>query len=131
MASILVVDDNLAFRATLKTALERAGHAVVEASNGAEAVRLLDANKVDVVATDILMPDLDGIELIGHLRRANRTMPIVAMSGGARSGTFDVLNPALKLGATVSIAKPFRMADFVALVGQLLTESPALVTDRG
>ena len=66
------------------------------------------------------MPSFDGIELIRHLRRYDFLLPILAMSGGVRTGNYDALDPALKLGPTAAIAKPFRMAEFVALVGRLV-----------
>jgi CheY-like chemotaxis protein len=131
MASVLIVDDNSAFRTALKTTLKRSGHQVVEAGNGTEAIQLLTRHSVDIVVTDILMPSCDGIELIRHVRQANRTLPILAMSGGGRAGGYDTLAPALKLGANAAIAKPFRMAEFVAQVDGLLTKQDVTITDRG
>ncbi|MSO77176.1 MAG: response regulator [Alphaproteobacteria bacterium] len=131
MATILIVDDNAPFRVTLRTALERSGHSVVEAENGQVAVQRVAENSVDAVVTDILMPSFDGIELIRHLRRDNIGLPILAMSGGVRTGSYDALDPALKLGATAAIAKPFRIAEFVALVGQLLAGKGDEIRDRG
>ena len=103
MASILVIDDNEPVRGFLKAALEAQGHTVTEAGQGRVAVQLLRQSSVDLVLTDIYMPDCDGLEVIMTLRREFPLIKIVAMSGG--SGDRNLLVVARRLGAQVVLEK--------------------------
>src|SRR5688572_28882971 len=97
MTRILVVDDDARVRTTARILLEAAGYQVVEAESGGAALRVLKSEAVEVVLTDILMPNTDGIELIHTLHRESPDLPIVAMSGGGK----DVLSVAHLFGAAV------------------------------
>jgi len=81
VARILVVDDDKAVRLLLRTLLERRGHSVVEAANGAEGLQYYRAAPADLVITDIQMPVMDGLQMIKELRGAFPTAKIIAMSG--------------------------------------------------
>ena len=107
MARILVVDDDDSLRRLLKAVLERAGHEVTTAGDGFEAIRLVDAQPFDLVITDLIMPEMEGIQMIGQLRRLAPDTKIIAMSGGGRGSAGDYLELATQLGATMSLAKPF------------------------
>jgi DNA-binding response OmpR family regulator len=110
VAHILVVDDEALLRRTLRAILERAGHTVSEAQDGKRALEMFDANKPDLVLTDIIMPDREGIETIGDLRNRDPKLPIIAMSGGGSTGGDLFLTLARNLGATQTLAKPIRQS---------------------
>ena len=107
MAQILVVDDEPLLRQTLRSALETEGHDVFEASNGVECLAFLKSQPVDLVVTDIVMPEKEGMELIQDIRRDFPDLRILAISAGAWGGKFDYLESAKKLGAHSVLAKPF------------------------
>ncbi len=78
----------------------------------------------DLVITDIIMPDKEGIELIMELKRHTPDVKIMAISGGGRTGTVEFLKMAKKLGAVASLKKPIRLADFYDALNQCLSGSP-------
>lgn len=120
MARILVVDDEDSLRRLLKAVLERAGHEVTTASDGVEAVRLVDAGPFDLVVTDLIMPEMEGIATIQQLRRLAPDMKIIAMSGGGRGSAGDYLDMAKQLGASMTLMKPFTPEGLVEAVAQTL-----------
>lgn len=120
MSRILVIDDDVAMRSLLRRTLERAGHRVMEASNGREALRLAAAESFDAIITDLLMPETDGIEVVLHLRKAHSTVPILAISGGGRVAGTEYLEMAKTLGANAAIAKPFEPDHLITLVEGLI-----------
>lgn len=122
MASILIVDDQDMVRRTLRNALEAEGLEVREAGDGDEALRLYRMAPADVVVTDIVMPNKEGIETIFELRRASTRVKIIAMSG---RDTADFLDMARKLGADHVLRKPFEMRILVGLVKDCLRGSSA------
>jgi len=99
MARILVVDDEDLVRLTLRQMLEAGGHEVIEAANGKQGVALEAENPVDLVVTDIIMPEQEGIETIVQLRRKNPSLKIIAISGGGRMKNMDFLKIAANVGA--------------------------------
>lgn len=112
MARILVVDDDPHLREVVRFALERAGHAVAEAADGAAALASFDAEAADLVVLDVLMPELDGLEVCRRLR-ARGPVPIVFLS--SRDDELDrVLG--LELGADDYMTKPFSPRELVARV---------------
>jgi len=108
MARILVVDDEEIIRFTLRQMLEKAGHEVVEAVNGQEALNSCEERLVDLVITDIIMPEKEGIETIVELRQRQPDLKIIAVSGGGRTKTMDYLEIAERLGADGALAKPLQ-----------------------
>lgn len=107
MASILLVDDDEQLRPMLKMVLERAGHVVNEAGNGKEALVSYRRQQTELVVTDLVMPDKEGLEIILELRRAYPGLKIIAMSGGGRTGVANYLELAVKFGANHILNKPF------------------------
>ena len=106
--AILVVDDHPIMREVVCQILEDAGHFVREAAEGREALRKLSCARFDLVVTDIVMPEMDGIELIGELQRRYPDIRIIAMSGGSeRFPMKDGLAIARRLGAGATLTKPF------------------------
>jgi DNA-binding response OmpR family regulator len=120
MASVLIVDDQDMVRRTLRLALESEGLDVREAGDGDEALRLYRKTPADVVITDIVMPNKEGIETIFELRRSSPKVKIIAMSG---RDTVDFLDMARKLGADHALRKPFEMRLLVTLVRSCLEGS--------
>ena len=123
MALVLVVDDEPLMRRTVRTALEKAGHQVEEAQDGNEGMRKFSELQPDLVLTDIVMPDREGVETIGAMRRLRPEVPIIAMSGGGSVGGTLFLELAEQLGATRTAAKPIRNADLLRLVDECLGSS--------
>jgi CheY-like chemotaxis protein len=120
MARILVIDDDEQVRQLLANVLRRRGFEVIEAHDGLSALRLLESTQVDLVITDLVMPRMEGLETIRHLRAAGQTR-IIAMSGsGSGTGYLDYLDYAEKLGADATFAKPFAPPEVVHAVEQLL-----------
>jgi CheY-like chemotaxis protein len=123
MALVLVVDDEPLMRRTLRTALEKAGHQVEEAQDGYECLRRFSELKPDLVITDIVMPDREGVETIGQLRQLDADVPIIAISGGGSVGGNLFLDLAQRLGATRTLTKPIRNADLLSAVSDCLPET--------
>ena len=121
MASILVIDDNEPVRGFLRAVLEAQGHTVTEAGQGRMAVQSLRQSSVDLVLTDIYMPDCDGLEVIMTLRRDFPSMKIVAMSGG--SGERNLLIVARQLGAHDVLEKPINVDRLLASVAGVLNDA--------
>lgn len=113
---ILVIDDEAALRTTIRKMLESASHEVIEAENGRIGIEAFRKQPADVVVTDIIMPQKEGIETIRDIRAIDPNVRIVAISGGGRNKNMDFLRIAGKLGATATLAKPFRKEELLACV---------------
>ena len=124
MARVLVIDDEEQVRTLIREVLEGAGHEVMEARNGREAMKLYEANPTDVVITDLVMPEQDGLETIRELRRRFPAVKIIAVSGAQQKLNLDLLYVAEKLGALRTMEKPFDIRKLVALVEELLQDKP-------
>lgn len=120
MAKILVIDDSEDIRILLHEALQAAGHSVVEAADGEEGLRSYREHCPDLVITDIVMPNKEGLETIMELRRESPGVKIVAMSGGTRGMVISFLPAAKKLGADYTLPKPFSLAELHAVVDDAL-----------
>lgn len=120
MTRILIAEDNADLRTILKSGLETFGYAVAGAANGRTAMKLLRAVSVDLVITDIFMPEMDGIETIAAIRAEFPGMPIIAMSGGSSIGWVDYLSTARELGAARCLRKPFELHQLIAAVLDLV-----------
>ena len=123
MARILIIDDDDQFRAMVRTMLEKAGYNdIEEAANGNIGMKLFRQHPSDLVITDIVMPDKEGIEMIIELTRDYSRIKIIAMSGGGRIGPHGYLEMAKHLGASRALAKPFKHSDLIDAVQELLNE---------
>lgn len=120
MAKILLVDDQPLVLETLAKAASDRGHVVVTAVNGLKAMDAFHKEKFDLVVTDIIMPEQEGISLIMELRREAPEIKIIAISGGGRTGNVEFLKMAEKLGANETIRKPVRLNDFQAALDRCL-----------
>jgi|LNFM01.2.fsa_nt_gb CheY-like chemotaxis protein len=119
-AQILLVDDEDMVRMQIRSSLELEGHQVREASNGREAIDMLNGYKPDLMITDILMPEKEGIETIMEVRQKYADIKIIAISGGVRTENMDFLKIAKRLGADLALPKPFGRQQLLTLVNQLL-----------
>lgn len=124
--AILLVDDDEDVRTLFEMSLCQRGHGVVTAGTGREAVSRLQQSHFDVIVTDIIMPDGDGIEVIKAARSAKRPPRIVAVSGGGRyvNGRY-CQSLAHAMGADASLMKPFRPAQLIELVETVAGDSAA------
>ena len=120
MTRILLVDDDELLRRMLRLTLIKMGHVVIEAVNGNEALRLCQTEPPDIVLTDLIMPEKEGIETIREMRQLHPDVKIIAMSGGGRGNAKDYLVVAKRLGAAHTLNKPFtneELAGAIAAVG--------------
>lgn len=115
----IVVDDDEAVRETLAGTLAQAGYSVRVAEDGLQALKLHAAEAADIVITDIVMPEMEGIEMILELRRRDPAVRILAISGGCLRQDGDLLRYAEVLGADAVLAKPFRRAELLAVLADL------------
>ncbi len=122
MAKILIIDDDRFWRLALKTMLDSQGHEVIEATTGLEGESALAASNIDLVFTDIFMPDQDGLQTIINIRRINEEIPIVAMSAGGNAREYDYLNHATILGASHTFVKPIQPADLARVLETVTCE---------
>ena len=122
MACILLIDDEASVRSTLGKYLSHAGHEVVEASDGKQAMELLEESPVDLVIADLYMPEMDGIEFTSRLGQQVPGVKIIAISGGGYLDKHKVLEMARNLGMARTLAKPFTRDDLLAAVREVLTE---------
>jgi YesN/AraC family two-component response regulator len=107
VACILIIDDEAQPRRMLQQALTWAGYEVVEARDGNEGLQGFRATPTDIIITDILMPEKEGLETIIDLWREFPRVKIIAMSGGGRTGNLNFLDVARRLGAQHTLEKPF------------------------
>ncbi len=114
MATILIIDDEERIRALLRTTLEGAGYEVTEAPNGRIGLELYRHRPPDLVITDILMPELNGLDLILELTRAFINVKVIAISGAP--DTQNTLDAAKLLGVRHTLHKPFSMAALLKTV---------------
>jgi len=105
--SILVIDDDEPIRELLRAILEHEGYRVLEAQNGNEGLKRFTETPTDLVITDLIMPEKEGIETIRDLRRKFPGVKIIAVSGGGRIGPDSYLKMAKGVGALRTLSKPF------------------------
>ena len=128
MARILLIDDDPAVRSTLSLILAHFGHTVFEASNGREGLELFRRANADLVITDIVMPEKEGLEVLIELREKQvPPIKVIAITGGGRQNAADYLRLAKLLGAPKVLAKPFPTEVLITAVNELLSggEAPA------
>jgi DNA-binding response OmpR family regulator len=120
MARILVIDDDESFRGMLCAALSAMGHVVTASPHGRDGLAKQAADPADLVITDVVMPEKDGLETIRDMRRLQPDLKIIAMSGGGRLDDTNYLPFAKRFGAVRVLAKPFAIAELAALVTDVL-----------
>jgi len=116
--TILIIEDDERIRELLRTFLEAAGYLVVDAENGAVGIKKYRENTIDLVITDLIMPEKEGIETIRELKALNPQVKIIAMSGGGVLNPEEYLSIAKRLGVLRTLAKPFSREEIVTAVNQ-------------
>ena len=119
-ALILIVDDDAVTRKLLNGVLEKQGYQVVEASNGKEAIEQFKEKKPDLVITDIIMPEKEGIETIRTLKDLDADVKIIAISGGGAIQSEEYLKVAKHVGAKYTVEKPIDTEDLIEKVSSML-----------
>jgi len=127
MARILLIDDDRLVRQSIRLALSESGHHVEEAENGADGLERITVARPDLVITDLIMPEREGIETILAVRRIAPDLPIIAISGGGRIGPGDLLAAAKRLGATTTLRKPFDDVELIQQIERVLQPAKAAV----
>ena len=120
MVKVLVADDEDMVRMVIKQTLAKAGIDVIEAGDGREALEMQAKEPADVLITDIIMPEQEGIETIVQMRKDYPDLPIIAMSGGGRIGATDYLQAAKEFGARHVLEKPFDRKELLLAVQDCL-----------
>lgn len=120
MQSILVIDDDKLMRLALARILISSGFNVVQAADGDEGLQLYRSQEFDLVITDLIMPDKEGIQIIRELRKENSKIRIIAMSAGGRGGATDYLKWARLMGAKQCLSKPIKREELLNAVTAVL-----------
>ena len=120
MAKILLIDDMAGVRRTISAVLKRAGHTVTEADDGGAGLQLLKGDRFDLVITDMLMPNHDGMEVILFLEQQPNRPKVLAISGGGSQVSSDEAFMLARSKADATLAKPFDNTELLAAVGKLL-----------
>ena len=121
MAKILIVDDEKLIRKALAEIIELEGHQAEYAQNGREALQMFKKYLPDIVVTDLIMPDTEGLELIREIRKISDDVKIIAISGGSRYlEPNNHLKAAELFGADISFTKPINLNEFKTAVNTLL-----------
>ena len=122
---ILVIDDDDLLRRVVEKVLILGGHQVLAAADGALGMAIFRKERPEIVVTDIIMPEQEGLGTIMMMRRERPEARIIAMSGGGRMGNLDVLEAAHALGSDEVIAKPFLPRDLLDLINRLVLDPTA------
>jgi DNA-binding response OmpR family regulator len=125
MARILIIDDEPQIRSMLRLMLERVGYEVAEAPDGIEGIRQYRENPADLIITDLIMPNKDGIGMIIDLKKEFPQVKIIAMSGGGVNRPEGYLDGAKKLGASRTLTKPIDRDEMLAAVKETLKDNAA------
>jgi DNA-binding NtrC family response regulator len=123
MQRILIIDDDHHILLMVKKMLERAGYEVDLASNGEQGLELFKKIRADLVITDIIMPEKEGLETIREMKKMQSDLKIIAMSGGGKISADNYLETARIFGASMVLEKPFSQNTMVDAVNQLLNGS--------
>jgi CheY-like chemotaxis protein len=125
MVRILIIDDLPMVRQMMAEMLRDDAYEVVEAENGRDGIAKMREAPVDLVITDIIMPEMEGLETVLTLKKDYPDLRIIAMSGGGRAANYDFLAAAAKLGASRTLHKPFTRRELLEIVAECLASDPA------
>lgn len=123
MKTILIIDDDEAVLGLFTYFLKSRGYTVLCAADGREGLRLVETARPDLVITDIMMPEMDGMKMIQNLRNKSPDLPVIAISGGTRSNTLDFLADTSLFGACRVFEKPVSLQDLLAAVREFLGDA--------
>jgi CheY-like chemotaxis protein len=120
MPRVLIIEDEVELREMIKTSLIRRKYTVMEAVNGKDALAHFKPSMTDLVVTDLIMPEEDGLKVIMKLKEIKPSLKIIAISGGGKAGPGGYLNLAKALGAHAVFSKPFSINDLISKIEDLL-----------
>jgi CheY-like chemotaxis protein len=120
MPGVLIVEDDKELREMLKLSLIRRKYSVLEAENGKDAIAHFKPSITDLVVTDIIMPEEDGLKVILKLRELKPSIKIIAISGGGKAGPGSYLNMAKTFGANEIYSKPFSINELIQKIEELI-----------
>ena len=120
MFSILVCEDDFAIKTMISTKLKQENYSVYTAQNGQESLNLMEKQQIDLVISDIMMPEMDGYEFVQTLRETKYTLPILMITAKSQ---LESLEEAFKLGVDDYMVKPLRLEELVLRVKALLRRS--------
>ncbi len=120
MGTVLIIEDDSQVRLMVRSMLEDAAHRVSEAENGKQGVEMYAQHRHDVVITDIIMPEQEGLGAIMQLKKLDPDVKIIAISGGGRIDSTEYLGYAVKLGVRFALQKPFAMDKLLRAVEKLI-----------
>lgn len=116
---VLIVDDDDMMRSFIKELLQMHGYEITEATNGKTGLKQFRENTPDLVITDIIMPEMEGISFIRELRTHNKDVPIIAMTGNVHGRMEEFLDISSQLGADEILRKPIKSQDFLDAINRL------------
>jgi DNA-binding NtrC family response regulator len=125
MPVVLLLEDNAAYRALLEEVLSLAGFDVCAVPDGRRVPQILRERSVDLVITDLVMPERDGLETMTELHYSHPRLPVIAISGDTPLNTSLYLTLAEKLGASRVLAKPFKMAELIHAAREAIAATAA------
>ena len=117
---ILLIDDDVLVRQTIADVLTEAGYDMILASDGAVGIRLFRRSRPDLVITDVIMPEKEGIQTLLEIRKEDPNAKVIAMSGGGRTSNMRILDVATAMGANATLAKPFELEELLTVVRRWL-----------
>ncbi len=120
MATVCIADDDVTSRRTLRAIVAAEGHEVVEAADGAEALRTVKERAVDLLMTDIFMPGVEGLEVIRILRESHPRLTVIAFTAGSTFTAYETLNWARAYGVAGALTKPFTREEGLGEVRKVL-----------
>jgi DNA-binding NtrC family response regulator len=123
MARILIIDDDDTLRGIIAKSLTHAGHTITQANNGRKGVAQFRANPTDLVITDLVMPEQEGMETIKIMHRDFPNTPVIAMSGGL-DGSPLYLDLTRRLGARITLTKPFTLQQLKSAIDEIFASQP-------
>jgi len=118
--TILIIDDEIDITTMLKRLFERKGYSVYTASDGNQGIEMFQKHAIDLVITDIIMPEKEGVEVIFELQKTNPECKIIAVSGGGYLNPQDYLSTARELGVSATFSKPFDTQVLLSKVQELI-----------
>lgn len=118
---ILIIDDDELIRMTCRNILKKEGYNILEAGNGNTGVDIFRSENPDLVITDMLMPDKEGLETISEIKAINPNAKIIAISGGGNTQNMSFLQLARKIGADRALKKPIKANELIATVKATLS----------
>lgn len=127
---VLIIDDDAALLRLMSMAFQAAGFQAIAADNGRAGIRMAGAHRPDLVVTDIVMPDIEGIGAIRAIKQGARPPRVIAISGAGRARGADYLSWARHLGADEVLAKPFRMSELMKMSKSVISRPHAHIHDH-